>query len=55
MHGATIKVMKFVFGGLKLGLVHYAVLMQKYVNRTTDIHKSNRVMKTSIFILFRLC
>jgi hypothetical protein len=47
--------MKFVFGGLKLLLVKYAVLTQNYVNRTTDIHKSNRVMKISVVILFQLC
>ena len=47
--------MKFVFGGLKLLLVKYGVLTQKVINITTDIHKSNRLMKTSIFILFRLC
>ena len=47
--------MKFVLGGLKLLFVKYAVLTQKCVNRTTDIHRTNRVMKTSIVILFRLC
>ena len=31
--------MKFVFGGLKLLFVKYAVLTQKCVNRTTDFHK----------------
>jgi hypothetical protein len=46
--------MKFVFGSLQLLLVKYAVLTQKYINPTTNIHKSNRVMKTSIVILFRL-
>ena len=46
--------MNFLFSGLQLLLVKYAVLKEKYVNWTTDIHQSNRMMKTFTVIIFRL-